>query len=230
MVSKKLPNSKSTEELLKDLDSAQEEFLNDTTKPIDQEDTIITFLRFYNIEPGTQQILQKYLYKLYKQFTKDPVNSRSFSNSIIQYIPSIVKHDERFFLINQKVLNLSERAMKFIEEDKNRSLKVSWKFHFDNFIKKYEIKAGKGDDWIWVSSDILYNLYDKWVYEIGRKTSLLVPEFRKLCKVYFSTKEGKHSPWYKLDNSILKHVSPEMDSGIKARNSSNNEKKEKQKK
>ena len=57
---KKLPNNKTTEELLKDLETdSKEESLNEKIQH--EEDSILTFLSFYNIQPGNERIKNNFL-------------------------------------------------------------------------------------------------------------------------------------------------------------------------
>lgn len=224
---KKLPNSKSLEELLKDLENPSE---SETIQV--EEDSILTFLSFYNIEPGKEKIKDTLLYKLYKQFTKDPKSAQGFHTAIGSYIPTVTEFNyQRFYLINQKVLNLSKRALEFLKKDvkaRPRHRVISLRIHFDNYMKKYALEPK--DEFIWASFDVLYNLYDKWTYEIKKKNRLSLEEFRKLCQIYLIHKENKTAQWFKVNISITKHLSKEMDKKIKARNSFPNEKEEKSKK
>ena len=224
---KKLPNSKSLEELLKDLDDP-----NESTEQIQiEENSILTFLSFYNIEPGKERIRNTFLYRLYKQFTKDPKSPKAFHRVLYDYIPFVEEfNDDKFYLINQKVLNLSKRVIEFLKKDDKSKLRkraTSWKFHFDNFVDKYDIKPGDDKNFIWVSFPILYNMYDKWTYEIKKNNRLSLEEFRRLCQIYLNHKESKKTQWFKVNNSITKYISREMDKKLKARNRSPNETKEK---
>lgn len=227
---KRLPNNKTNEELLKELNSVEES----QEEISSEEDGILTFLRFYNIEAGKNKIKARYLYKLYKQFTKNPKNNKSFNIILGYYLPFISEKGniEKCYLLNQKVLNLSKRALEFLEKEpkrpKHRSL--PWIEHFNGFIKKYDIKAGSDENYVWVSSFILFDLYDKWVYEIRKKRNLSKFELIQLCKASFLSKKDSITDWFKIDTSITKHLSREVDEKIKARNSLTNETKEKQKK
>lgn len=230
---KRQPVHKTTQELLDDLNS-QQETPNISEEKIQSQDTLLTFLRFYNIEPGTHPIKARYLYKLYKQFTENPITSIQFNTQIGYYLkfvrPSFKNNKKiepsKYYLINKTVLNLSERALEFIESiDKNPPHKsLDWKAHFDNFLAKYDIKPGK-DKYIWVSTTTLYNLYDKWKYEIKRKKGLSRNEFVQFCKIYFEHKQETMSLYYKIDESIKDKMSE-----TKARNSLTNEKEKKQEK
>lgn len=230
MALKKQPNKKSTEELLEILNNSE---TSKEDKIDHEEDTIITFLRFYNIEPGNQKILDSFLLKLYNQFTKNPVSSRIFVERIAHYIPYVIKYNnKKYYLISQKALNLSEKAYEFVKNQnsypKHRS--INWKLHFENFLKKYDIKSGKNSEYLWISFKMLYNLYDKWIYEIKKKQWISEREFSKLCKIYFTHKNAKSSLWFKIDESISNKLTKDMMSELKARTSSINEKEKKQKK
>lgn len=229
MAQKKSPDNKTTEELLEDLNNPtdSEEVI------INEEDTILTFVRFYNLQPGLIKIKGKHLYSLYRKFTKEPKISKSFHEDISQYIPYMRdEKTERVYLINKKMLNLSEKALELIKKENKapKHARVIYKLHFENFINKFDIKSGNDTSFVWASIKILYNLYDKWVYGIRKTRPLSKQEFREFCKVHFKHKETDDGYWFKLNDNILEHVTPEMDSGTKARNSLPNEKEEKPKK
>lgn len=234
---KRSPSKKTTEELLKDLNLPEDikDRLSIEEKLIQrEEDDILTFLRFYNIESGKNEIKKRYIYKLYSQFSKDPVSKHSFNLCLGLYLKTNHRDPkESFFLINQKILNLSEKALEFLEKQthKPRSRSLPTIQHFENFLKKYHIKAAKDDNnWVWVSSDILYNMYDKWKYSIKKSTAISLHEFRQLCKAYFIWKRDEYYFWYKLDNSICTSLPLDKKYKVKTRTRLLNEKEEKQKK
>lgn len=220
MALKKSANNKSTEELLKDLETEIEGKVSE--RKIQSEDSVITFLRFYNIEPGNQKIKTTYLYKLYKDFTKNPHSSYTFAKKIGNYLTRIAAKYGDHYLINQKVLNLSEKALEILKKNDvdNTHGSLPKKQHFDNFIKKYNIKPGTSDSWIWISTQALFNVYDKWSYSIKKKNPLSLNRFRDLCKVYFPFKQDQMTYYFKI--TPLDMMSEEQ-----ARNSLTNEKKEK---
>lgn len=232
MSQKKLPSHKSNEDLLKDLNLEDEQISPDVEEKIQSSDTILAFLRFFNIEPGKQEVKAKYLYKLYSKFTEKPLNKLTFSIQMGEYFQfKSGLHDEtKVYLVNQKVLNLSEKLLNFLEKQTRhpRHKALSSKAHFESFINKYGLKPGEKQDWIWVSIDLLYNLYDKWVYSIKRKQPMAKDEFERICHAYFIHKDNKRITWFKIHTSILQHVSKDMDTKIKARNSFSNEKEKKQ--
>jgi len=231
---KKQPIQKTTQELLNELNTPVES----TEEKIQNQDTVITFLRFYNIEPGPHYIKDKYLYKLYKQFTENPVSSVLFQTRMGEYLKSVNpifrekrKQIGKHYLINKKQLNLAEKALEILEkENKKPSHKsIVWKNHFENFLNKYGIKPGK-DKYIWVSTNTLYDLYDKWVYEIKKRRALSKRELVQFCKIYFEYKRDQaYSFYYKLDETIVQLTKKDKMSETQARNSLTNEK-EKQKK
>lgn len=224
MSQKKLPVTKSTEELLKDLEVPEEI----VEEKIESKDTVITFLRFYNIEPGLEKIHQRQLYKLYKEFTENPLIQYTFAENLSLYIPWTMVKEQKVYLINQKAMNLSEKALEFLDKQTKhpRHKALPSQAHFKNFVDKYNIKRGTGTNWIWVSAVIFYNLYDKWTYSIKKKSPFSEKSFRDLCKLYFEHKEDPQLLWFKLNISICQHLSREMDKKYKARKRLPHEKKE----
>jgi hypothetical protein len=226
MVLRKSVNKKTNEELLKDLQSDVE---SEDQVITSEEDNILTFLRFYNIEAGNYPVIDKFLYLLYKEFSKEPVTVKRFTRAIGLYIPRKQKNYGHLYFINQKTVNLAQKAEEYIKNKpgirKHKS--IQWKQHFDNFIEKFEIKVAGAKNYIWVSSEFLYDFYDKWVYSISRKSQLSRHEFRQFCQIYFEHKIHEHRLWLKIDKSITKHLPGKRlpRSKKKARNSLTNEEK-----
>jgi predicted NUDIX family phosphoesterase len=227
---KKIPNTKTTEELLQDLNDAKE--IPEEYKVIDEDDSVLTFIRYYNIQPGKIPVKKVYLYKLYKKFTKEPLVRRAFSIQMNQYFDTSSYNTNAYWLINQKALNLSEKALQVLKKEttKQNVTKMPSKHdHFESWIKHDNITKGTDSNWIWVSAIMLYNIYDKWAY-FHKKKTLSRDNFNKMLRLYFpDLKQTYRGLYFKLNNSICKHITPDMESGKLARNSLTNEKEEQKK-
>lgn len=209
---KQLPSSISTDDLLKQLETVKEEVKKKTRKSSD----LLEFLTTFNIEPGIIRVERKILYRLYKQYSNKPLSDAAFYRRLANYI----KMEKNFFYVNQKQVDISERVLNLLKPaHREQTRVVPLQMHFQNFIKKFNLKAGKKPNTIWVSAKTLYDLYDEWTYGIRKKTPLNYRQFTKFCTIYFPiNKQTTGKIWISLDDSIFEL--------IKARNSFKNEEKE----
>lgn len=224
-VTKKIPSTISTEELLKELEKTPniEKAEVITQKPVKESD-ILKFLTKFNIEPGNHTIERKIIYNLYQNYSETPIGEKKFYKKLSEYLTSVKGQRTRvFFHINQKSLDLSEKVTNLLKPRTRPSTKmIPLQMHFNNFVKKYELKVGKKPNFIWVSVKVLYDLYDEWVFNIRKKKPLGYKEFNNFCKIYFPvTKESDGKVWLMLNDSASEL--------IKARNSFKNEKEKKSK-
>lgn len=223
MTLKRVLTQYSTEELLESITSTKVE--DDSFDYSQMKNDVPHFLATYNIEPGKYTVPQRALYELYRLWSPTPKGMRSFLCQVGRYLLIHYKGQKCFYLINKKALKLTEEAYKFILKrsiDKTKS--VSWARHFANFIKKYDIKPG---DW-WIEGYILYDLYDKYVYEIGRKLPIGFSQFSNFCRLYLTQArltENRVS-WWGVDPSIRKYITDEH---IEALRETRNAKKDKEK-
>lgn len=196
-MNKKTPTSHTDEELLNALD--QETQSNETPNYIYGE--IPAFLSAFKIEQGKDVVPTKLLLELYRSWSKDPLTKLQFECEIAKYLLIHQKGPRFFYLINQKAFNLSQSAYKLLEsKTRDRTKSPPWKLHFESFLTKYGIKPGD----FYIESFILYNLYDKYVYEIGKKQPLGYEQFHYFCDLYFDNKrltQNKVS-WFGVDKSI----------------------------
>jgi hypothetical protein len=221
---KQVPSTISTEDLLKELEKIPE-VVEDVKPKIPEKNEILNFLYTFNIEPGNFEIERKIIYNLYKNYSDKPLSEKKFYKRLQQYLTTTKgKRTRIFFNINQKSLDLSQKVTNLLKPKTRPSTKmIPLQMHFDNFVKKYGLKAGKKPNFIWVSVKVLYDMYDEWVYQIRKKKPLGYKEFVNFCKIYFPiSKEGDGKVWLMLNDSASET--------IKARNSFKNEKEKKSKK
>lgn len=212
-----------TEELLKALEEqtpvVKATSISDNVK---KSSVVSRFLTTFNIEPGDNPIDKTVLLNLYKNYAKsiDSKTPVSFQY-LYPILENYIKKSGRNFYINQKSLDLSDRVMNLLNpEKKSQTSVLPLQTHFNNFLKKYNIKPGKKPNNFWVSVATLFDLYDEWVYSIRKKRPLTYKTFGMFCTIYFkdAKKDKKSKKWVSLDDSIAKT--------IKARTSYQNEKEE----
>lgn len=207
---RKTPAQYTTEELLKGIEQSEPK-LSETEELIiypNLNNDVSTFLSVYDIQPGKDTVPHRTLYELYKVWSKNPISKDKFELEIGKYLLSHLKGPKRYYLINQKALRLTKAAWEFILKrsiDKTKS--PPWKRHFDSFIEKYSIKPGN----YFLESYVLYDLYDQYVYEIGKKQPLGEHQFINFCRIYFPKSRLTESriSWFGVDKSIKKHITKE---------------------
>lgn len=212
-------SEKTIEELLKELENQASQ--PKVVKPRKESSDILKFLTVFNIENGYCLVDRKILYQLYKQYERKhgvhkPLIERKFYRLIKNYLKSV----KTSFYINQKSFDLSEKVVNLIKPEVRQTTKmIPMQMHFQNFIKKFNLKPGKKPTQIWVSAKTLYDLYDEWTYGIRKKRPLSYKSFVNFCKIYFpiSKEDQQDKVWVSLDDSISEI--------IKARNSYKNEEK-----
>lgn len=230
---KKLPVNLSNEDLIKDLDSSPIPLDQSISLKSKREDSVIKFLQFYNIEPGKHLMKTKTLYGLYKKFIKDPLTRQSFCIQMNKFLnlKSLNDTRETYYLINQKALNISEKALSLLGDDlKQLRFKNKARQHFESFIERYNIKPGNEDSFIWLSYDVLYDLYDEWTYNNSKRAPLSKKHLRKICGMYFpEIKKMQYKDWFYIDASITKFLTADRISDIQARTRLKHEKKKQKK-
>lgn len=197
----KLPHQLSEQELLEQL---QNEEKDSTTETIDSQDDILSYLASFNITNGTTKVLSSVLYKLYKEWSRQPLERMSFSIRLGQ----ILVRDNRYFLINHDSIALNKELAKWRTAKKKYKVKSpKWHNHFKAFLNHYGLKKGP----VYLEGDMIYWLYDKWEYNRGKKgRSLNRTAFGSFCKLHFG--EEKRTPYsrmYGVSTEIYNHLSPE---------------------
>lgn len=198
----KLPHQLSEEELLEQL---QNEEKDSTTEIIDSQDDILSYLAAFNITSGTVKITSSVLYKLYKEWSKNPVERLAFGYRLAEILP---KEKERYYLINQDSIFLNKELAKWrVIKKKNKVKSPKWHNHFKAFLNHYGLKKGP----VYLEGDMIYWLYDKWEYNRGKKGHILNRvAFGSFCKLYLGEeKRTAYSRMYGVSTEIYNHLSPE---------------------
>lgn len=220
-MSNKLPNEISDADLLELLNSkADHKYI--VTSSLTNDD-IVMFLSTFNIKPGKEPIQARGLYKLYKDWSKSPINQYSFAHTLNKYY----KRQGLYYLINLDVLDLAKSALDIIKKpNKRKTVRKSWRIHFQSFVDRYSLKSGN----FYVNDFILYYLYDKWTYDNRVRGRLGKEQFNEFCKLYFKLKRNrkKGSNWFGIDKGIeLTHLPPAKIASLKEAKERHDRKKEK---
>jgi hypothetical protein len=191
----------SDEELFK----ALEQYSSSESKTQEYETDVPRFLAFYQIKPGKDLINKRLLYKLYTLWSHNLVTTHRFTSDLNMFFKPHQKGHNEYYYINQKALAISEQAFELIKLNTQDRTKIpNWKAHFDKFIATYNLKSGT----VFLESYILYNLYDKFVYETGKKAPLGYDQFVNFCRLYFKQERLTSSriAHFGVDKSIFEFI------------------------
>ena len=184
MESSKPLNKVSDEELLKILEESGSEKLDitkDITKPRHSEEVlyendVLIFLSELNLEPGTNRVRSNVFYKLYKMWSKNPVDKFKFYRELSGYIPTV----QGCVYLNLDVIKVKSKTIEFYNKKPNRVSRTFKKQHIDEFLKYYKITPGA----TWVSAQLLGFLYSKWTYD-ENKYQMAHHNFVAHMEIYF---------------------------------------------
>jgi hypothetical protein len=208
-VKKKIPaNLLTEEELIASLDNKETKgevlrYFND----------VLPFLSHFNIHSGESLVSKKILYKLYSQWSKDPVTLTKFVNTTKDIVFDVQVNGQQYFKINESAIEISKKTFELVSS-KTRDLDKSpvYRVHFENFINKYSLDK----DETYIQGYVLWHLYGKWCYGINRKNKLGYRSFIMFCKLYLTSKRtGKLFYWFKVSKEIYNYVTKEEVEEIK---------------
>lgn len=172
-------------------------------KPIYESKTdVLEFLSFYRLKEGENRVTGTLLYNLYKRWSQKPRTRIQFTDEVIELFPMIRYGHSYVFLVNRPKDELLIKKAEF-KHKKLKTKSKKWYDHFQTYIKKYSIKTGR----FYVKDVVLYNLYDKWLFEQNRKHLLSPEQFNHFCKVFFKSKKIKGCLWFAVEKGIQVHLS-----------------------
>lgn len=164
---------------------------------------IFDFISVYKLTNGENKVSARLLYKLYKQWSKDPLTKLKFAYEMTDLFEYYTNCHGNMYLLNQSAISLKQLLNEIKPEKRLKVNQKRWGEHFQKFLNKYNIKKGS----FLIKDVVLYNIYDKWAYKNKLKSQLTLNQFRKFCKVFFdSTKKG----YFSVDNSVKNYLSENL--------------------
>lgn len=202
-------NQLSDEELLKLLENPEDiDFVRENSNDV------LSFIHFFNIQPGRTKVKSYFLYILYKDWSKLPIKRKEFSLEMSKYLDL---NSHSFFYIDRNHLKLLQKSYEILQKKSHNDplLGKNKKIHFEHYLKFYNIKLGN----YWIEREILYFYYDKWCYKNKLKMNVLSEKnFNRFIKIYFKdvkmTKDYKI--WVNVDEKVLKITQEDI---VRIRNS-----------
>jgi len=213
---KKLPHNIDTEELLKALETAE-----DIQELVSFKNDVPLFLSKFKIEAGSNFILPRMLYKLYKLYSVDPVSQQVFSLSCSEFVP----RKGHYFKLNITPLKVT----KILTKPKNRNDISSshFKKHYDKFIETANITKGTK----WTEGFMLFEVYRFYCIDHKLHKRLTYENFVTISKMYFEHKRigSSKGMWFKMDHDTLSILTPEHQQNVRNSRRMNDKEREKRK-
>jgi hypothetical protein len=195
-------NDLSVEELLASLET-EDESIATSTNPV------IAFIQTFEIKEGKNKIPLPSMYKLFTAWwNKGGFTATKFHVEFSSYFAKH-GHGDNYSHFHYKLDNNVNDIIKHTEfyrksREQNKVKSKFYRRHFENFLNKFNIKAGS----LHVEGDVLYHLYDTWCYK-NKRIPLTYNSFVSICSLYFDQKYFKNSEivWYGVDSNIKEHIS-----------------------
>lgn len=189
------------DELMKMLEGAEE-------GPITEyENDVLPFLSQYNIVDGDERVTTTLLYKLYKNYSANPMKKRAFVKAVNEFLVMKQTYNCYYYMINIDALSISKEYYKLVKDkhDEGFSSRSNWQIdHINRFIDEYDLQRGSH----WLRGASLYELYCLKFRKQKRKPRLSYKMFLKLMKLYFENKYDKEN-WFGINERYKEFVSPE---------------------
>jgi hypothetical protein len=199
-MSSKLPSEISLEELLASIEQ-------ETTG--DQDSSVLAFINYFKLAQGKYKVRRTTLYNLYRKWTPEPVDSRAFGCVLTNYFELKDSGKIYYYMLNIEPLALTQLA----QDQKNaknwsKSRLPYQRRHFEDFLKKHEIKPGK----MYLEGFLLHYLYDRWTYKNRYLKQLGYVNFSKMCRLYLKHERRTISriSWFGVDPIITTYLSQEL--------------------
>lgn len=186
----KLPSQLTEQELLDLLNS--EDVPESTVQIFDYKDDIVPFMGFYNITPGTSPVSKKLIYKLYKTYSKEPLDSLNFTIQLGKF----VSHDRDHFLVNLDNFAISNHIYE-AEKTREKTKSISYQKHFNWFIDNAGVQTGSS----WVEGFLIFHQYKDFCRERRVTPKLGYVNFHKFLKLHFQYRRVKENRalWFRVN-------------------------------
>lgn len=200
MIEKRRITDQLTEdELIKALEKVDSE--QDLVKKL--QDDVLNFIVKFGIKPGKFKIKTNLLYHVYKNWSTEPVNKRTFVYTLKLYVD--VKSESS--LINVSAFKFTEEAYKTLKKElkpKKDSL-ANKRRHFESFLKHFDIqRAVSRVGRVRMHVGAFYYLYDIFCYETGYKEHLLTfTQLQSFLNLYLQPIRNRLGYSYFIKKAIL---------------------------
>ncbi len=200
-MTKKLPFQIDLNDLLAQLETASD----DSIELTDYENDVPFFLSKFKIETGRYMIPAKTLYRLYRIYSKQPIDNTSFTKHAVNFI----KYHDRYFYINIPV----QKIIKILNPQTSQNIVTSFalKKHFETFLEKANVR--KGDTWI--DSKVLHEVYRHYCIDSKIQKRMKLQDFVILMKLHFENRIVNRRTYFKLNKIVIDALPEETIQRIK---------------
>lgn len=197
---KKLPHELELEELLAAVKDTDLEDIK-----VSYDDPILSFTQAFNLIPGDDLVSNDLLYKLFSLWYPETVFGRAnFSRQIGKYLP----RENKFYKVNKNFLSISKQIQEMLRAKKRKKVKSkTWTNHYHAFLDDTGLAPGS----IYVESDIVYYVYNRWRDSNNKKSLLSYEAFLDFCGLHFTTKNlsTSNKKWYGMNKAIKSLITRE---------------------
>lgn len=196
----KLPSQLTDEEILALLNSDEVE--ESSVQIFDYKDDIVPFLSFYNITPGDSPVSKKLLYKLYKAYSKEPLDQLNFNVQVGRFVSPSRDH----FNLNLDNFAISNHIYQ-AEKKRDKTKSLTFQKHFNWFITERGVESGSH----WIEGFILFFIYKDFCKSRRVNPRFGYVNFHKFLKLHFQYKRinGNRSLWFKVNQEIAQFYTEE---------------------
>lgn len=158
------------------------------------------FLKNFNIKHGKQFVTFEAFYKLYKHWSKEPINTQEFKALLTKF--DFIKRNRIY--LNIKQFKITEQLLKHIQKDNKIISDKMLENHFNKFFDYYLIKPG---DVLIREIDLLF-LYTQWCFYTNKKPKK-DQYLRNMLSINFEKKITKQGNFYLMNNNIKNIITQE---------------------
>lgn len=149
-----------------------------------EEDSIVSFVKYYHLTHGEELVKLSFLYELYVQYTIEPKSKEEFKKELDKHFLG----QRGFIKLSIKSLDLSERAKSLIKVEKKKSQLESKRYinNYNCFIEYFDIQKGS----YWIHLKNLYIIYLMWRRDCKIVLKLKYNDFVTLFKNNYEHKNN----------------------------------------
>lgn len=186
-----LPSQLTDEQILAMLES--EEVVEESAQIFDYSDDFVPFLAFYKITPGDTPVSKKLLYKLYKTYSKQPLDFLNFNVQAGTFLSKTQNH----YKINMDIFAISKHIYE-AEKTRDKTKNLGYQKHFQWFLTEREVTSGT----TWIEGFILFFIYKDFCKQRRVNPKLGYVNFHKFLKLHFQFRRVKENRalFFRIDN------------------------------
>ncbi len=175
----------------------------ESTQITEFSDDVTPFLTTYEITPGDMPVSKKLLYKLYKTYSKAPIEQAHFNLKVGEYIAD---KSDKYYYINKDNFAISKHI--YQQEKKiDKTKRLTSQKHFQWVMETMPITKGG----FWLEGFIIFYLYKIHCKSHRISAKLGYKSFHNFLKLHFQYKRlsENRSLWFKVDEALYNRLTEE---------------------